>query len=521
MQYLTATQAAKKIGVTDKTVRRWISEGKLKGHHVTKNRLAIAENDVERILEERSKYPSVDSHELIRHSEISIDDFNNSDSLSLYKRLIGSQPISSNSIRESNRLRTLNYLRQHGPATRVAIARDLGLSRATISSIIEDLIREGLVYEGVKIDATQRGGRRATKVHFSANAGYIIGIDIGRSHLTILLTDLEAATIKRLSGPFDMEHQGGKEGLEFVVKRLQELVEKSNIGWNQVQGIGIAIPGAPDHTLRMMISPPRLTDWENIDIPAYLRRKLELEGNIPIYMDNDANMGALGESRYGEGRGVANLIYIKVGTGIGAGLILNGELYRGSRGVAGEFGHILINEKSRPCSSCGKSGCLEASAGIRAIVEDARLGTSLPEDTRQKSKPALARYTDAIDIADVIREADKGDIASCAALEAAGRRIGMAIGSYLINVYNPSLILLDGGAIRVDERGAIRINELLFSSLSKSVKDFSLPATWMGTRVETSHLGNNAVALGAVATVIDTTFAALRNSNLAVVSKNA
>lgn len=133
------------------------------------------------------------------------------------------------------------------------------------------------------------------------------------------------------------------------------------------------------------------------------------------------------------------------------GPILNGQLYRGSRDVAGEFGHIIVNEKGSPCPSCGKYGCLEALAGVQAIIEDARQGISLskigPESDRDiplvSTPPALASYSSEIDIADVVQMADEGDLASRAALEAAGKRIGVAIGSGLINVYNPEVILLD------------------------------------------------------------------------------
>jgi predicted NBD/HSP70 family sugar kinase len=411
-------------------------------------------------------------------------------------------------VRKFNRRLILNYLREQGPTPRVTIAGNLGLSRATVSSIIDELKKDGLVHEGAKLVAAHRGGRRATWVHFNADAGYVIGIDIGRSHLIIRLTNLEAKTINKWRGPFDTK-RGGKEGLEFVANRLHELVENNGIMWDQIRGIGLGIPGAPDPTFRMMISPPLLSDWGNIDIPAYLRRKLKLKRYIPIYLDNDANMGALGESRYGEGRGIADMIYVKVGTGIGIGLILNGQLYRGSRGVAGEFGHIIINEESPPCSSCGKRGCLEALSGVRAIVEDARQGISLSRICREagmtvvSTPPVLAGYTNEIDIADVVREADEGDAASRAALETAGKRIGMAIGSYLINVYNPAMILLDGGAVRVDERGAVRINEPLLAALRQNAEASALPAAWAGTEILTGQLGDSAIALGAVATVID------------------
>jgi len=422
-------------------------------------------------------------------------------------------------VRTVNRRLILNYLRERGPAPRVTIAKELGLSRATVSNIIEELIGDKLVHEGTKIGVTEKGGRQPRRVHFNANAGYIVAIDMGRSHLNIYLANLLAESLDRWLGPFDMT-SGWEDGLRFVAERSDELVKRNLGSWNLVRGIGLSIPGAPDPTLRMLISPPLLSNWHNVDIPADLRGRLGLEKDFPIYLDNDANMGALGENRYGIWRGEANMIYVKLGTGIGVGLILNGQSYRGSGGVAGEFGHVKIKERSRRCPSCDKQGCLEALAGHAAIVDDARNGTSLSrerasEESRpEPESPALAGNAGDIDMADVITAARRGDAASRVALECAGKRIGEAIGSYLINVYNPSLIILDGGTIHAskgNDNDVIR-NELLFDSLHQSAEDSSLPAAWEGTKILIGDLGdkpandkemNNAIALGAVATVID------------------
>src|SRR5581483_695116 len=343
----------------------------------------------------------------------------------LQKRASETQGADLSVVRAFNRRLILNYLRAQEATTRVAIANDLGFSRATVSSIIEDLKKEGIVREGEKLHATPKGGRRATWVHFNSNAGYVIGVDVGRAHLTMHLTNLAAETVNSWSGSFDMDRFGGKPGLEYVAEKLLDLVASSSVTWNQVRGIGLASPGSPDPNFRMLVSPPLLNDWLHIDIPAFLRRKLKLKHYIPIYLAEDGNTGALGESRYGKGRGVANMVYIKVGTGIGSGLILNGQLYTGSRGVAGEIGHVLIENSGPTCPSCGKVGCLEALAGVNAIVEDARTGKSLMEGadtTDALPTPALASYRSELDIADVLREADEGDAACRAALEHAGKR---------------------------------------------------------------------------------------------------
>lgn len=506
MQYLTATQAAKIIGVSEKTVRRWVSAGKLAGHHIAKNKLAIAESDVEQIVAERSKYPLLGSSELTSHFDRST---HNSDSPHLkddvissntpvYRRQLGGQPTSLNSIREVNRILILNYLRKFGPAPRVTIANALSLSRATVSSIIDELTNEDLVHEGMKLRSTTKGGRRATRVHFNADAGYIVAVDLGRTHLRIYLTDLEAKPIAQWGERFDMMKIGWKEGLPFIAEKINELVKENSKTWERMRGIGLSIPGSPDPTFRMLISPPRLSNWSKVDIPAHLRKRLQLREDFPIYLDSDANMGTLGESRYGAGVGISNLIYIKLSTGIGAGLILNGQLYRGSNGVAGGFGHVITEADSPPCSSCGKRGCLEALAGMAAIVEDARQGTSL-----HGTPPVEAEDIRPDFMADVIIAAQEGDPASRAAIIHAGERIGKAIGSYLINVYNPSVILLDGGIVRPGKGDTVYENRLLLKCILKHAEASSLPVAWSGTKIGPGALGDDAVGRGAAATVID------------------
>lgn len=419
------------------------------------------------------------------------------------------------SLRTYNTRLVMNYLLSNPQTSRVDIADVLGLSRATVTSIIDSLKESGFVEEGGKLDAPtpQKSGRPANRIHFNANAGYCLAVDIGRSHLIIHLTNLLAEPVRQWSGPFEMTGYDGHDGLKFIAERIRDLVKSSRKPWSLIRGIGVAIPGVPDPTFRMLSSPPILHTWADIDIPASLRRYLNLKKFIPVYLDNDANMGALAESRFGAGRGISNFVYIKIGIGIGAGLILNGSLFRGSRGVAGEIGHIVLERTDvgestsgmlASCpSGCGRQGCLESLAGIEAIIKDARNGTSLGQERRNAGsilRPAA--YSNVkLDMDDVVRLADEHDEAARAALKQAGKRIGMAVGSCLLNVYNPSRILLSGGAIRLSEGS--RINEILLSSIRDSAKAYTLPASWEGVEILPSRLTDNPVALGAITTVID------------------
>lgn len=412
-------------------------------------------------------------------------------------RKLGGHRADHVTIRTNNRQLILNYLRNHGPRSRVALAKNLGMSRATISSIVDELKKDGFVREGGKVSATQKGGRRATLIHFNENAGYIVGVDLGRSRIRIYLTNLKPKIVDQFSALFDIR-VGWKGVLQFIVTKTDELIKTSLGTWNLVRGIGMSIPGTMDQTARRLISPPLLLDWGSVDIPTHLRQRLNLDENFPIYLDKDANMGALGESRYGVGQGIENLIYVKLSTGISAGLIFQGQLYHGNNGVAGEFGHILFNEEILLCPSCGKRGCLEAVAGLNAILEDASYRSS------SLLHPAYSEETHAAELmVDVIIEAEKGDTACQTALIRAGEHIGKVIGSYLINVYNPSMILLDGGIVRPSKRGVVRINKLLLDSLYQHARDSSLPAAWSRTHISTGSLGDDAVGFGAIATILD------------------
>jgi predicted NBD/HSP70 family sugar kinase len=387
-------------------------------------------------------------------------------------------------MRTFNRLLVLNCVRQHGPLARVDVARRTSLSRTTVSSIIGALLKEGLVREGNQLDAAPSGGRRAIPLHFNAEAGYVLGVDIGRSHLTILLTNLAAEIIARRSGPFDAS-LGPAACLPKVVAQLQAFASDQDIGWDRIIGIGIGIPGPVDTRLRMLVRPPRMPGWDHVDICAILRRDLK----VPIYLDNDANMGALGESYFGAGRGIADLAYVKLATGIGCGLVINGNIYRGSQGTAGELGHVTIDADG-PLCECGNRGCLEAVAGAEAIVQSICLAT--PDRS--------ARGPDAApDIADVVQTALDGDLDSRAAIERAGEHIGVALAD-LINVVNPSIILLDGGVARA--------GELLLAPIRRAIACRSLTAAAEHTRLRLGELGDNAIALGAVATVIGMAFGA-------------
>jgi predicted NBD/HSP70 family sugar kinase len=384
-------------------------------------------------------------------------------------------------LRTFNRILVLSCIRQQSVA-RVEIARQTGLSRTTVSSIMDELLQEGLAQEGAVLSAAPTGGRRATLVRFNADAGICLGVDIGRTHLTMVAANLSGTILAHQAGPFEMD-LGPQICLPEVVQRLKHFLAHHHLSWAEVIGVGVGLPGTIDVATHVLVHPPHLPGWDGINVRQALIEALDL----PIYIDNDANMGALGESRYGAGRKIAHFAYIKVATGIGSGLIVNNRVYRGSSGFAGELGHISFGE-SGPACDCGNMGCLESVAGAEAIVSDAQ---------RRPSTKGAIEPRRHLDIANVIQAAQEGDVASQRAIGRAAVRIGTAIAA-LINLLNPEAIILDGGVARA--------GDMLLEPLTKTVASRSIAAAWSRTRLLKGELEQLAIATGAVATVIDAAF---------------
>jgi predicted NBD/HSP70 family sugar kinase len=246
----------------------------------------------------------------------------------------------------------------------------------------------------------------------------------------------------------------------------------------------------------MLVAPPRMAGWGGVDVTGILRAAL----GTPVLLNNDANLGALAESRYGAAIGASDFTYVKVGTGIGCGLVIDGKIYRGSSGVAGEFGHFTaVNDG--PLCACGNRGCLEAVAGAPQIVRSAlSAGYGQGEATARATtggKDSQSTQDIEVDVAEVIQAALQGDQACQAAVRRAAELIGVAMAG-LVNLVNPSVILLDGSVARA--------GELLLGPIREAIRERSLLAASRAVRVQTSALGDSAIALGAATMIIDAIF---------------
>ncbi|MBN1449348.1 MAG: ROK family transcriptional regulator [Bacteroidetes bacterium] len=361
--------------------------------------------------------------------------------------------------------------------SRAEIARRSSLARSTVSEIVRDLLRTGLVAE-VGTDRSS-GGRRPIVLEFQDDAFGILGVDIGASHVSVALTDLRGRVLawKELHGAVRTDPEQTRAQL-FAL--CDQCLEEWGRGNRRLVGIGLSVPSPVDPRQPDRISEVVLPAWRgHIGIEALHHRY-----GVPVLVDNDANLGALAEGWWGAGRNVRDFTYIKVATGIGAGIILGGEIYRGSTGVAGEIGHLAIDPDGSPCV-CGLRGCLVTLIGTSALL--ARAQDLLPEHPDS----ALAREDLTIDV--IVDAAQAGDTLSRQVVSEAAEHLGIAVAG-LLNLMNPEMVILGGGLSRV--------RELLLEPLRHVVRNRTLVTSVAATEIRISELGAKAVAVGAATLVL-------------------
>jgi glucokinase-like ROK family protein len=372
--------------------------------------------------------------------------------------------------------------------SRADVARLTNLSRATVSAIVDELIDASLVREARV--GVSRGGRRPTILELNPDVGRVMGIDIGATHLVVAVSDLRGCILAELiqdNSKFNIA-AGPERCLEIVDATVKLVLARAGCDLNSLTAIAVGVPGPVVAKLGLVVAPPIMPGWDGFPI----RDRLAEKWGRPIFVDNDADLGALGEGTYGAGRGELNLAYIKVGTGIGCGILMDGHLYRGVLGTAGEIGHFTMSEDGPPCT-CGNYGCLEAMAGGRAIAQRAQMAIKAGQRTSLSS----LNHGGEVTTHDVALAAQNGDTVSQQLLSDAGRHIGSALAS-LINLLNPGLVLVGGGVA-----GA---GEFLINPIREAVEERSMRASFQATRIELATLGPKSVVLGAVSLALTQTF---------------
>lgn len=375
-------------------------------------------------------------------------------------------PGSQTSLHRANLERVVRAVRMAGSLTQAEIARSTGLSAATVSNIVRELKDGGTV----EVTPTSAGGKRARSVSLSGDAGIVIGVDFGHTHLRVAVGNLAHQVLAEESEPLDVDASSaeGFDRAEVLVKRL---IAATGIGPDKVIGIGLGVPGPIDVESGTLGSTSILPGWTGINPSEELSGRL----GVPVYVDNDANLGALGELVWGSGRGVKDLAYIKVASGVGAGLVIDGTIYRGPGGTAGEIGHITLDE-SGPVCRCGNRGCLETFTAARYVL------------------PLLQpSHGPGLTMERVVQLAREGDPGCRRVIGDVGRHIGSGVAN-LCNLLNPSRVVLGGS---LAEAG-----ELVLGPIRDSVSRYAIPSAARQLSVLPGALGGRAEVLGALALVL-------------------
>ena len=370
-------------------------------------------------------------------------------------------------LRQNNRKRVLEVIRSRGAVSRSEIARHTGLSTTTVANLAVELLEQTVIVERPRTHRVGGGGRPATTLSLNPAAGGGLGIHLAHDHVRVGLTDLAGTVIAEHVAELDVDHKP-EPTLTYAADVGLELIASAGLALGSIGGLGVAVSAPVPGATQALESGLILPDWRGIDVAG------ELSGRtgLPVEVGNDANLGAIAEHRFGAARGVDDFVYVMLSDGVGAGLFLDGRLYTGATGGAGELGHVTVTPGGFICR-CGNRGCLETVAGAHALT-NAFAHTRGPATT----------------VVDIIGAAGLGDPGARRVLADAGRAIGTALTS-ICTVLDPALVVIGGKA------GATA--DLLLDAIRDTLADGITPLRRNPIPVVAGSLGEQAEMLGAIA----------------------
>jgi glucokinase-like ROK family protein len=360
--------------------------------------------------------------------------------------------------------------------SRHGMAEGLGFSKSKANALIAGLVEQGLLAEA----GLQRssGGRRPENLQLHAELGVLLGVDIGATSLDVAVLRPDLSVLAHHGEPADV-----REGPGVVLARvrvlMRELLARSGFEARQVIGVGIGVPGPVNFEIGQLVNPPLMPAWDSFSIRDYLREDYA----APVFVDNDVNLMALGEL-WRLKRSLPNFLVIKVGTGIGCGIVCHGEVYRGAAGSAGDVGHICVDQEGPRCH-CGNLGCVEAMAAGPAIT---RMAMRAAEAGESAALAECLRAQGRIEAIDVGQASRAGDAAANAIVQRAGALIGQMLAS-IVNFFNPSHVFIGGGITR--------IGPLFLAAVRQSVYQRSLALSTRHLEIQYTPLGTQAGLIGA------------------------
>ncbi len=373
--------------------------------------------------------------------------------------------LNSTAIRRLNRVRLFHALREHPNSSQTDLQRLTGLDRGTTSLVVAQLLEEGLLQRG-EASYPGRVGRPETALNIAPSAGIFVGARLEPNKIRIISTNLAGDPLVRL----DLVGSSGiMESLQMFREGLEQIIRKSGSS-PAVRGIGVGVPGLMDREGSLVLAPN--LGWHGLAIQRMLQEGLE----APVYVDNDANAAALAERLFGACRNSANFVYLSCHSGLGAGLFLDGRLFRGAQGFSGEIGHITAVPDGRPCG-CGKRGCVEAYVSEGGIL-------------RTLAERGLAMAS----LSEVAAAARQGTPDVLEVLDQVGHHMGLALAS-LVNILNPERVVL-GGTLAT-------VFEFIEGALHRTLDRHVLAPQREMLQVLLSPLGSEVVPMGGIALAMD------------------
>ncbi len=363
----------------------------------------------------------------------------------------------------------LTILRDGQARTRAELVQLTGLARSTLAQRLDALISQQWIVPTE--EAISSGGRPAVAFTFNRSARVVLAADLGATHARVAVTDLSTEVLAERAAELPID-RGPEPTLTWLQRTFQEILSETGHSLGEVCGVGVGLPGPVEHSSGRPVNPPIMPGWDGFPVPEWLGEHL----GVPVLVDNDVNIMALGE-HWAARPEADHLIFVKIGTGIGCGIISDRRLHRGAQGAAGDIGHIRVASGLDTVCRCGNVGCLEAVAGGAAMAARLR-----------------ADGVEAADSRDVIRLARSGNTRAVQLIRQAGRELGDVLAS-IVNFFNPSTIVIGGDIAEGGEQVLAGLREVIYSR--------SLPLATQHLSITASELGDRAGVIGAAVMVID------------------
>ncbi|CAL9370344.1 Glucokinase [Streptomyces sp. enrichment culture] len=383
----------------------------------------------------------------------------------------------------AHQARLLRLLRDGGPSSRAQLGDQVDLSRSKLAVEVDRLLETELVVaDGL---AASRGGRRSHNIRLNPHLR-LLGVDIGATSVDVAVTNAELEILGHINQPMDV-----REGPVAVFEQVLSMAAKLRATGlaEGFDGAGIGVPGPVRFPEGIPVAPPIMPGWDGFPV----REALSQELGCPVMVDNDVNLMALGEQHAGVARTVADFLCVKIGTGIGCGIVVGGEVYRGTTGSAGDIGHIQAVPDGRPCA-CGNRGCLEAHFSGAALARDA---TEAAEQQRSPELAARLETNGTLSAVDVAAAAAAGDATALDLIREGGNRTGQVIAG-LVSFFNPGLVVIGGGVTG--------LGHTLLAAIRTQVYRGSLPLATGNLPIVLGELGPAAGVIGAARLISDHLF---------------